>query len=140
MIGMCWSPLSMENMERPIQMLTGLTIKECQLKCQKNRQCYFFKSLYPNRECSLWKKVKSGCDDYLGVSNSILKTCGKGDQMFHFCKCIKILFFLFTPTNGLHDYKLIKIGKINIKNQFLYHTVFLYLGQFRSYDNKILLK
>ena len=108
---MCWVHHLMD-IERPIQTLTGLTIKECQLKCQANPQCNFFKSV--NSECSLWKTARKGCDNYLGVSNSILKTCGKGDQIFHFCKCNQILFH-FTPTKGLWDY--------HVKPKLVYFTV-----------------
>ena len=78
MIGMCWRPTAYVL---PIQTLTGLTIKECQLRCQTNPKCNFFKSLYPHRRCSLWRSEEDRCDGYLGVSNSILKTCGKGDQI-----------------------------------------------------------
>ena len=85
MIGVCKSPW---YSSLPYERLTDVTtIKECQLKCQKNPKCKFFKYSYLGRKCSLWNMAGLYCGGYLGVSNSILKTCGKGEQNIHFCIC-----------------------------------------------------
>ena len=54
-------------------------IYECQIKCQTDRKCSFVKSVQKAQTCEMFTKPNKVCVGYLGLSDSILKTCGKKD-------------------------------------------------------------
>ena len=69
----------MENDNYYTNIQFNSNINECQIKCQIDNKCSYVKYVWKAQTCEMFTVPNKVCVGYLGLSDAILKTCGRKD-------------------------------------------------------------